>query len=53
MKGNHVKRLKTSILDDKDTIIRKFKKAVTDSEGEIAYREGKAGINNLILSLHN
>ncbi len=37
-----------SILDDKDTIMRKFKKAVTDSEGEIAYREGKAGINNLI-----
>ena len=37
-----------SILDDRDTIIRKFKKAVTDSEGEIAYREGKAGINNLI-----
>lgn len=37
-----------SILDDKDTIMRKFKKAVTDSDGEIAYREGKAGINNLI-----
>ncbi len=37
-----------SILDDKDTIMRKFKKAVTDSEGEIAYRDGKAGINNLI-----
>lgn len=37
-----------SILDDKDTIMRKFKRAVTDSEGEIAYREGKHGINNLI-----
>lgn len=37
-----------SILDDKDTIMRKFKKAVTDSDGEIAYREGKSGINNLI-----
>ncbi|MBO5007640.1 MAG: tryptophan--tRNA ligase [Clostridia bacterium] len=37
-----------SILDDTDTIMRKFKKAVTDSEGEIAYREGKSGINNLI-----
>ena len=37
-----------SILDDTDTIMRKFKKAVTDSEGEIAYREGKDGINNLI-----
>ncbi|MBQ3115000.1 MAG: tryptophan--tRNA ligase [Clostridia bacterium] len=37
-----------AILDDKDTIIRKFKKAVTDSDGEIAYREGKDGINNLL-----
>ncbi|MDE5569342.1 MAG: tryptophan--tRNA ligase [Ruminococcus sp.] len=36
------------ILDDKDTIIRKFKRAVTDSESEIVYREGKDGINNLI-----
>ena len=36
------------ILDDKDTIIRKFKRAVTDSEAEVCYREGKAGINNLM-----
>ncbi len=36
------------ILDDKDTIIRKFKRAVTDSESEICYREGKDGINNLL-----
>ena len=36
------------ILDDKDTIIRKFKRAVTDSETEICYREGKDGINNLM-----
>ncbi len=36
------------ILDDKDTIIRKFKRAVTDSEAQVVYREGKAGINNLI-----
>lgn len=36
------------ILDDKDTIIRKFKRAVTDSEAEIVYREGKDGINNLM-----
>lgn len=36
------------ILDDKDTIIRKFKRAVTDSEAEIIYREGKDGINNLM-----
>lgn len=37
-----------SILDDPDTIIRKFKKAVTDSDGEIAFKEGKDGINNLL-----
>jgi len=37
-----------SILDDPDTIRRKFKRAVTDSEGVIAYREGKDGINNLL-----
>lgn len=37
-----------SILDDTDTIMRKFRRAVTDSEAEIAYREGKHGINNLI-----
>lgn len=36
------------ILDDKDTIIRKFKRAVTDSETEVAFREGKDGINNLL-----
>ena len=36
------------ILDDKDTIIRKFKRAVTDSESEVCYREDKAGINNLM-----
>lgn len=37
-----------SILDDEDTIIRKFKRAVTDSEAEICYRDGKDGINNLL-----
>ncbi len=36
------------ILDDKDTIIRKFKRAVTDSEAEVCYREDKDGINNLM-----
>ncbi|MDE5737590.1 MAG: tryptophan--tRNA ligase [Oscillospiraceae bacterium] len=36
------------ILDDKDTIIRKCKRAVTDSETEIIFREGKDGINNLL-----
>lgn len=36
------------ILDDKDTIIRKCKRAVTDSGSEIRFREGKDGINNLL-----
>ncbi|MBR3969814.1 MAG: tryptophan--tRNA ligase [Ruminococcus sp.] len=36
------------ILDDKDTIIRKCKRAVTDSEAEVVYRDGKDGINNLM-----
>ncbi len=37
-----------AVLDDKDTVIRKFKRAVTDSEAEIVYRPGKDGINNLL-----
>lgn len=36
------------ILDDPDTIMRKIKRAVTDSDGEIAYKEGKDGICNLL-----
>lgn len=36
------------ILDDKDTIIRKCRRAVTDSGAEVRYAEGKDGINNLM-----
>ncbi|MDY3845650.1 MAG: tryptophan--tRNA ligase [Eubacteriales bacterium] len=36
------------ILDQKDDIIRKFKRAVTDSGCEVKYAEGKDGINNLM-----
>ena len=36
------------LLDDPDTIIRKFKRAVTDSMGEIRYSEEQPGIHNLI-----
>ena len=36
------------LMDDKDTIIRKFKRAVTDSEGCVAYNDTQAGIHNLI-----
>lgn len=41
-----------SMLDPPDTIIKKFKRAVTDSDTEIVYREGKDGINNLISIYH-
>lgn len=37
-----------SLLDKPETIIKKFKSAVTDSEAQVAYREGKDGINNLM-----
>ena len=37
-----------SIDDDYDTIIRKFKRAVTDSGSEIIAREDKPGITNLL-----
>lgn len=37
-----------SILDDADTIMRKFRSAVTDSEAKVAFREGKDGVNNLM-----
>ena len=36
------------ILDDRDAIIRKFKRAVTDSGSEVRYAEGKDGVNNLM-----
>ena len=36
------------LLDDTDSIIRKFKRAVTDSGSEIIYSEEKQGIRNLI-----
>ena len=36
------------LMDDPDTIIRKFKRAVTDSDNEIRYTAEKPGISNLI-----
>ncbi len=36
------------LMDDPDTIIRKFKRAVTDSDNEIRYATEKPGISNLI-----
>jgi len=37
-----------SILDPRDVVIKKFKSAVTDSEAQVVYREGKDGVNNLM-----
>ena len=37
-----------SMKDDKDTVLRKFRRAVTDSEAQVRYAEGKDGINNLM-----
>ncbi|MBQ7118964.1 MAG: tryptophan--tRNA ligase [Oscillospiraceae bacterium] len=36
------------LMDKPEDIMRKFKRAVTDSEAKVEYREGKAGVNNLI-----
>ncbi|MCR4741196.1 MAG: tryptophan--tRNA ligase [Lachnospiraceae bacterium] len=36
------------LMDDPDTIMRKFKRAVTDSEAVIKYRDEQPGIKNLI-----
>lgn len=37
-----------SILDKPETIVKKFKRAVTDSEAQVCFREDKDGINNLM-----
>lgn len=37
-----------SMLDDENTIVRKIKSAVTDSEARVYYGEGKDGVNNLM-----
>ena len=37
-----------SLLDTPDVIMKKFKRAVTDSEARVAYGEGKDGVNNLM-----
>ncbi len=36
------------VLDEPDVIVKKIKRAVTDSEGVIQYREDKHGVNNLL-----
>lgn len=36
------------LMDDPDTVIRKFRRAITDSEACVRYREEQPGIRNLI-----
>ena len=36
------------LTDDRDTIMRKFKRAVTDSEGCVRYSESQPGVSNLM-----
>ena len=36
------------LMDDADTVIRKCKRAITDSEGVILYRDEQPGVKNLI-----
>ena len=36
------------LMDDPDTVARKCRRAVTDSEGEIRYREEQPGVSNLL-----
>ena len=47
-KSDHNANAWVAILDNKDDIIRKFKRAVTDSESEVRMAEEKPGISNLI-----
>ena len=37
-----------ALLDKPDDIMRKFKRAITDSDAQVRYGEGKDGINNLM-----
>ena len=36
------------LMDDVDTVVRKCKRAVTDSDSEIRYSEDKPGVSNLL-----
>ena len=40
-----------NILDDPDTIMRKFKRAVTDCDGRVVFSEDKPGVSNLLTIL--
>lgn len=40
------------LADDDDTIIRKIKRAITDSDAEVRFSEDKPGVSNLITIYH-
>lgn len=50
-KSDPDKNATVSIIDTPDEIMNKIKRAVTDSEAIVEYREDKAGINNLLTIL--
>ena len=47
-KSDENKNATILLLDDRDTIIRKFKRAVTDSGSEVRISEDKPGVSNLM-----
>lgn len=47
-KSDENENASVGILDARDVIMRKFKRAVTDSDTVVRYAEGKDGINNLM-----
>lgn len=47
-KSDENKNATVLLIDDKDTIIRKFKRAVTDSDTVVRFSEDKPGISNLM-----
>ena len=47
-KSDENKNATILLLDDRDTIIRKFKRAVTDSGYEVRFSEDKPGVSNLM-----
>lgn len=47
-KSDENKNATILLLDDRDTIIRKFKRAVTDSGSEVRFSEDKPGVSNLM-----
>lgn len=47
-KSDENKNATILLLDDRDTIIRKFKKAVTDSDACVRHSEDKPGVSNLM-----